>query len=414
MEMKKILILLLLMLISAYAYADDVHATTGNAGDVQDAFDAANPGDCVVIPEGTWDWDARVSTTKAVSCRGAGRDLTILVRNYVSDLVMFLWTIGGDAFVEIYDFEMAGIDNEENDQGLAIVGTDVGGSFKNVRIHHCDFRYFGYYGVLIRNSFHMSEALIDHCRFYDIYKGVGGLGYGVSIMGSEGDSWAAEWTPGGADNNVFIEDCYFEACRHVIVGNAGARYVGRYNTSTKNMIGEHAFDAHGDPHPDCLDNNRGTRAYEFYENTILSGGTNSNGIGIRGGDGIIANNTMTLSSAYGIFLTQGNAAACIAACGGYPCRDQIRELYIWGNTRNGTDCDAALCYVDDPPPACGGFDVRVTKDGMSDIIQLDRDVFLEARPDYEYYQYPHPLQGNGESILRIKNILRIRNVLRIK
>ena len=410
--MKKIIILLLLSFMAIYGYADDVHAISGNADDVQDAFDAANPGDCVVIPAGTWDWDARVSTTKAVSCRGAGRDLTILVRDYGSDLVMFSWIIGGDTLVEIYDFEMAGIDNTDNDQGLAIIGTDLGGSYKNVRIHHCDFRYFGYYGILFRNDWHMVEGLVDHCRFYDIYKGTGGLGYGVSVMGCNEVSWAAGWTPGVADNNVFIEDCYFYKTRHAIVGNGGARLVGRYNTIEENKVSEHALDAHGDPHADCLDDNRGTRSYEYYENHIDGKGNSSNGIQIRGGDGIIANNTMVNITVWGIHLQHDNFAAC-DGCGGYPCRDQIRDLYIWGNTRDGFDCDATYCYVDDPPPACDSYDVRITRE-TSDYIQLDRDFYLEARPAYSYYTYPHPLQGNGESILRIKEVLRIRNVVRIK
>ena len=136
-------------------------------------------------------------------------------------------------------------------------------------------------------------------------------------------------------------------------------------------IGSSGIDAHGySSWP------RGSRSYEIYNNhlTVYRRWV---GIGVRGGEGVVFNNTLIGDYGHSIQLwndtsgNQGQGDNC-----NYPCKDQIRELYIWNNITNGNTSD-----IDNKHPS---------------IIQPNRDYFLRQKEGYTPYIYPHPLNLDGE------------------
>ena len=90
---------------------------------------------------------------------------------------------------------------------------------------------------------------------------------------------------------------------------------------------------------------------------------------IRGGDGVIFNNTFEGDFDIPIDLSNdGQRGNC-----SYPCPDQIRDTYIWNNTYNGSAVKAKVNSND------------------TNVIQENRDFFSVPRPGYTPYTYPHPL-----------------------
>ncbi len=214
----------------------------------------------------------------------------------------------------------------------------------------------GQRGVIYRNNF------IDNYA-----PALANLGYGVVVYG--GGAWPA--LDLGSQNAVFVEDNYFSGNRHNIASNNGSVYVFRYNT----VVGTDAAkdyamtDAHG-----VSSSPRGSRSYEIYNNsysTNISGGLQRSAIGIRGGDGVIFNNTAPASISRTIeLMTEG------FSCGSYPGPDQIRSLYIWNNSANPQN----------------GYTSNGIDNTCPSSIGLNRDYFLSPRPGYTPYTYPHPLR----------------------
>jgi hypothetical protein len=95
---------------------------------------------------------------------------------------------------------------------------------------------------------------------------------------------------------------------------------------------------------------------------------------LRGGDGVIFDNTMIRESS-AVFLTN---EVCPSG-GSSPLPGQISDSYIWAN-----DWTA--------PP--GYPDIRINvPDACTPYIKEGRDYYQFARPDYQPYPWPHPLRG---------------------
>ncbi|MEI6092044.1 MAG: T9SS type A sorting domain-containing protein, partial [bacterium] len=164
----------------------------------------------------------------------------------------------------------------------------------------------------------------------------------------------------------------FSGNRHNIASNNSSRYVFRYNQ----VVGQDSVriyamtDAHGySSWPE------GSRSYEIYENHYSSNATNPmrTAIGIRGGDGVIFNNSCTNQILRTIELSVEGFT-----CGStYPGRDQILSLYIWHNESH-----------DDL-----GYTTNGVCNNCSTSILLNRDYFINAQPNgYIPYTYPHPFR----------------------
>lgn len=331
--------------------------TTCNFSAVQAAVAIALPGQTVTVPAGTCDWGAnQLSIPAGIALKGAGMHATVLQRTAAvavnTYLVSFDCTNGKQA--KFSDMTLVGADLPySEDRGLGLLNGCLDFVVSNAK-----FTKFVFAGVEVRGG--AQRGVIYNSQFIDNYNStVRNLGYGVVVFGD--GAWPALEL--GSANAVFVEGNYMSGNRHHMAANNGARYVFRYNTAVANDLTKDFWqiDAHG-----LSSSRRGTRSWEIYNNNFsatLSKGRNLAAIGMRGGDGVIFNNTYTSDIAYPVLLLLEGAQ-----CGTYPVQDQIMQAFI---AESATDAVTSRCEPS---------------------IALNREYFLTAKPGYAPYQYPHPLR----------------------
>jgi hypothetical protein len=388
----------------------EVHAKSGSVEDIQAAINTAIAvgADTVIIPEGNWTFAAkglyRVDITVpagGLKIFGAGINKTVLampVDDSAPNTVMFnvVGTSGGR--IRISGITFKGRPNWETSP-TGDVGVQIQ-SCKDFRIDHCNFYWMGGSGIRIFDADIMyghyggdlnliSQGVIDHCSFYQIYKPVctqqgRGFGYGVTVGVAYHYLWGYNiyWDPdqiwsnlfGKYNRNVYIEDCYFTHCRHAVVGNWVGAYVLRYSTIEDTE--EHEASTTGHPVRTGV---FGMLACEIYNVTVRR--TSSSfpiftGPMIEGGSGLIYNCTFE-NLEHGIEL-----GSCEDADGTpYHPKGHTREVYIWGNTYIN-------CWLDVGTHSNEGT-------GGCPAPTLGTEYFL-ADPSvnghsYTPYPYPHPL-----------------------
>ncbi|MCH7730620.1 hypothetical protein IID21_03795 [Patescibacteria group bacterium] len=374
-----------------------------NGDNIQPVLNAATSkaqvGDVICVPAGNFTFTGKVPSsgkgiTDGIYIKGAGMDQTKIIKQGsatgFSNAMIQVDCQTGQPF-RFSDMTLEGT-------GTALVEGDLGlylkGKCQNFEIFNSRFTGFGRAGLTFRGNVGSTngqpQGVVYDNRFEDNY--LRGLGYGIEVIGNDSEAWSTypRFAPnllGGADN-VFIEDNYFEANRHTVASNNGSRYVFRCNQINDNREDAAAIDAHGKASWD-----RGSRSYEIYENTLDNSPAIIAGVGIRGGDGVIWNNTMVKGYQEHILLWNDGGASS------YPRQDQIRELYIWGNTYQGGPANVEVCTRS----WCGGGSV-------TNIIQENREYYLgtpeQAATDgatnaqwgiasYTSYPYPHVLASNS-------------------
>lgn len=346
-----------------------INAKSGSANDLRSAISSTSIGDTVLIPPGDFQFNSQVKIPAGITLMGSGQDVTIL-RTEGNSSYMFEVSCGNGEPARITGMTIVG-SSSGNSSGIKL-GNEAQPCI-DFRVDNIILKNFSGIGLNIRGN---ARGVIDHNEFHNIGT------YGVFVAADGDASWARPLDLGTADA-VFAEDNYFGISRwHHIASTYGSRYVFRYNIIEDNLsgnkIGAHAIDAHGayDPNRSWP---RGSRSYEIYNNTLIV--NRFRAIHIRGGDGVIFNNTLEGIADRSIALKNEEAVGGEGDCGNYPCKDQIRELYIWNNTTNGKKTDI---YNQHP-----------------NIIKEGRDYFLHEKPGYKPYLYPHPLVNNGNLPLRI-------------
>jgi PKD repeat protein len=356
----------ILGLIPVTSYADEHWAANLSPTEVQRAVNAASPGDTVILPAGDYSgFNRTVDVPNGISLRGQGKNSTIL-RNTSGTIFLFSWNdnrttssykvrISGFQLIGHGDGSESGI-NLQNMSDFAVSGLII--------------RDFAGVGIGVRGN---SRGVIYDCELINICQSdLLGTGYGVAVYGD--GLWDDPKPPLGTQNAVFVEDSHFSGCKHGMESNGGAHYVFRHNKVEGLKHNAQGVDVHGkqSSHP-C-----GGNTYEIYNNTIIGTEPSTQtdlGIVVRGGDGVIYNNTISKCEA-------GNRPKAIAISidnhGSYPDKYQVRELYIWGNTHNGSAIT----------------DVFVT-DEASSYIKKGREYFMTAKPGYTAYAYPHPLRSSS-------------------
>ena len=341
---------------------DPAQCPTGTSTDLQKLIKASEPDDVVQIPPGCYEITDTIGISAGKRLIGAGMDKTILYRNPEEsrgqDKPIF-WVLGrGEGETQISGIAFLGVhDTDDTGKDCGIVITNN----RNFRIDHCYFEGFGFAGVRTEGA---SRGVIDHSFFVDNYKkGIDNLGYGVAVYGA--NEWAGDPGAGTADA-VFVEDSIFIGNRHAVASNAGAHYVFRHNRVQEN-VQACSIDAHGLG----FGSSRGTRYVEIYGNVVEEPVYKECGIGIRGGDGVIFDNTIQgFRNPILLILEWGTPKHLKAS---YPAQDQIRDLWIWDNEIQGGPSEPQI------DPEASGF------------IEQDRDYFTQPKPGYEPYPYPHPL-----------------------
>jgi hypothetical protein len=274
----------------------------------------------------------------------------------------------------------------------------ISGDCKNFRIDNCKFYDIENRGIFIRGY---SFGVIDHCKF----EGPDEEFSCVCVYDENSDSWERPLSL-GTENAVYIEDCTFnfglqaDNSSVAIDANYGGRFVFRNNHLTNIATGNHGV---------CANDGEGCFSFEFYNNTIISNTPSLwRAIGVRGGTGVIFNNTISGDwdriidiTNYRSYQNCGNGwGACNGSnpidgneeSNGYPCFHQIgrstgpngeqnilEPLYEWGNTFNNRDANIT---VD------GGQGSQT----LNAHLKEGRDFYNNTeRPGYTPYEYPHPL-----------------------
>lgn len=282
-------------LLTTSATAETIIADSGLTGDIDAAIQSAHVGDTVIIPAGNWPFTGSIQIPRGIHLKGSGKIETVLYR--VDDTKVAFEITTQDPF-QISNLTLKGAGSEKlrNEvEGFIDFGILLKSASKDFRIFNCRFEGFSGAGIRVEGWHDPSgdepRGVIDQNEFINLIytDGKQARGYGVAAYGNN----QPKPLELGTKEAIFIEDNYFERCRHVVASNSSAHYVFRHNHVHNNYYPWAAVDAHG---KDVF--NYGSRSYEIYENVIEGGvewpsetehGTWA--IGLRGGDGVVFNNT---------------------------------------------------------------------------------------------------------------------------
>jgi hypothetical protein len=318
------------------------------------------------LEEGCYRVTSTIEIPACLHLAGAGVEKTILYRQprnlYSGPILRVLGDANTSCITQISGLTLLGVrDTHDTGQDYGIILTNLQG----FRIDHSYFEGFGFAAVRVEGA---SSGVIDHAIFIDNYKkAIDNLGYGVVVYGT--GQWSSEVHPGSAEA-TFVEDSLFVGNRHAIAASNSAYYVFRNNQVLGN-VEACAVDAHGmgygSPH--------GTRYIEIYHNDIVDPVYDVCGIGIRGGSGVIYENTIQgYKNPILLILEWGTPDKYKVQ---YPALDQIQQLYIWDNQVRG-----------------GSLEPQVDATGAG-FIESERDYFTRPLVGYVQYIYPHPLANGG-------------------
>lgn len=440
--------LILFCLWTVEARAATVNAASCSQTAVQAAVNSANAGDTVIVPTGTCTWAGNVSINKSLTIQGAGMDVTTLIggsifkfASDVDNIRVTGFTFDGNWASTSYQIETA---------------ADAVGN-QNFRIDHSKFKNRPYAtGGSAISVWGFSYGVIDHDQFIDA------CGETIQFNADQNAAFVRTPVVGGYTNGtLFIEDNQFTATsngigagrcgtananwENIFDGGSGARVVIRHNTITSHpqlrwqkVIEAHGFEAN---YSWPTGHANGIGSVEIYDNTLINNNTDlSNLVKLRGGTGIIYNNTIRqgpscpsscqlsggaiLLTNYRSYVTpqgsesktainqEGYTDRCHSraadettliceGCGGVygACREQVNNLYIHGNvdeTRSPQWQDA-YPYIE----------VDSTGYTPQDIV-LGANYFGAQMPGYIPYSYPHPLVSGGTPPPAPPKNLRIR------
>jgi Right handed beta helix region len=362
--------------IASFASATEIAARSGTAEDIRNAIAVAHPGDTIVIPEGRFEFHGQVFLPDGLSLRGAGRDKTWLIKGdrlgEWKPMLSVDCKTGKPFHFSGITLQGAGRDLQASsvasdhiqDQGIVLRG-----SCKDFLIFGSRFTKFSRAGIELvgdDGSVHGEpKGVIFDNEFIDNWSSY--LGYAVAVNGSVA-AWAQPVAL-GTEQAVFVEDNYFAANRCAIQANDGARYVFRHNDISNNQPDSAPIYAHGkNPYWP-----RGTRSFEIYNNKVRNPQPRWAGIALGGGSGVIYDNDMDGVS-YGIvFMIEGDSKVATH----YPYQDQLSDTWVWDNSANGKVIAAPTLRQG------GGINI-------AEFLQQGRDFFLQRKPNFQPFTYPHP------------------------
>ncbi len=383
------IIILMMLTCATSVKANDMIASSCSASDIQSAIDSviSTGGGTVNIPacqaDNTWNNGDRISVNTDIELRlvGAGKDRTVIGYQDGANPSTGMF-FEGTGLVELSDFTFRGSDTAKIAMGIKIYSMNT----EDLRIHHMRIQKFSNTALYVCQN-PLSPMVIDHNEIGDQY----GRGmYGVRIHGTNLQEDFVIPASFGVNNPtaLFIEDNTFDNCYHSISAFATSNVVFRHNIVTNPTS---FVDGHG-PCFDvgCFrgtDPNSGTYIYEIYDNTIDCG-VYPWGVNIRGGTGIVTDNTLnncnvgvrlemeTCSAGTNCNTSQGcpQSSTDTSACYQAP-----NQWWIWDNDYQGSGYPFAY------------------NDKNTGCIRENNEYFLrppqtgDPVKSYTKYIYPHPL-----------------------
>ena len=309
-----------LFILNSNANAATINADSCSLSHVQKAISAAVKGDIVSIPAGSCTWSGGVTIDKDITVQGAGSTSTTITP---SNAGITLFTIYGPCRLTQVGFYFTGTPS-----GL------VRPSRKGWRIDHCKFNILdGGNAIFAMGSGYsdLPAGLIDNNVFTDTKV----RSHGTSSGDAANRQWNEDAGLGNSDC-VYIEDNKFTRTQdgnNVLDAQYSGGTVFRFNTLVNAEVMTHG---------QINKLNRSPRRIEIYHNNISSDATVGGIVPIylRGGEGVIFNNTITGSwdwmdeilfsfdrsfSGYGLPICDGTREYDGNEPGesGWLCRDQI-------------------------------------------------------------------------------------------
>jgi len=391
----------------------EITAKSGSPADIQVAVVAVASagGGTVYIPAGNWTFNPPaggkgVTVPQGVNLIGAGKNVTIL-RETVESIGSTMIYVDGFGSLPYYTPNLTSHQKPVRIRGISFIGyvpsrpdaddatngTNNNGLIincvKDFVVYDCVFSNFVNMGMGAWNNMgwetspYIMRGVVSHCDFDQPYKDDLNIlnriwGYGI-IVGGTGyfNGTAPLLTLLGhyddVSNVVYIEDCNFSRCRHAISSSGGSFYVARHNYFTT-MIQFHYgsyIDAHGtsvgcEVYDNVIENSPVDYRTSLTPPENYIGQYLGLGIGMRGGGGVIYNNTIN------------NCPDDIRLYSDLPDDpiQKVHDFWIWNNTFSGVSASNVSAW---------------------EGVVLDEDYFLRppnvSQDGFSYppYPYPHPL-----------------------
>jgi PKD repeat protein len=277
-----------------------IAAASPALADVQAAISQANPGDTVIVPNGSAVWTQPLLITKGIILKAETKGGVTITANFkgtddADNNFMIVYNPSNPAANEPFRLSGFVLDAGNLCEGikLELSTTDV---INKVRIDNNVLRNLGtgynaaafhlhgaIYGVADNNVFYLNNDIDTNYRglgFYDYYPGK--------------YAWEHRTYEHGTADHLYFEDNTFYIRNLMVASGIGGRYAFRHNHIIMDAPPNHRqlylLDAHGNM---GTGGNWGTMGVEFSENDI---DLNYNGItfiDLRGGKGLVYNNRVT-------------------------------------------------------------------------------------------------------------------------
>jgi hypothetical protein len=399
--MKKLyLTILCFFLMCSVGWAATINATDCTVAAINTAITASSTGDTVTIKGGTactatWADAVTIPSSKKITLQGSGMDSTVITGGDGWKAIDM--TTSGSRVTGIGFISIAG------NSATAAIAVDGDGW----RIDHCRFSSdifqvsVSVYGLRENNH---PTGLVDSCIFHNMRVIVDGF-VGGSIPTAHAlaaqplNLGSGDVTPVPAgvvyiENNTFTYNVGDSA--NAVDANAGGRYVFRYNTLNGTYVEAHA----------TLYSDMGTRKWEIYNNIINSSDqTIFVPMELRGGTGVIFNNTLTGFSMQRIQLDNRRSCETTSTGGlcdgsspwdgnttglsGYPCRGQIgRSTHQWNWTTENP-------YPPEELAPAYAWNNRIDTNDLT-FVQSGCALSIEhIQPNRDYYDYNASFDGTS-------------------
>jgi hypothetical protein len=410
----------IILLVSVGAHATTYTAASCSAPDVMAKINLTANGDTVLVPSGTCTWDTganqvTISSSHQITLNGQGA-VTINFGGSGTDPgsgnTALSVTAGTSTTTSITGFTFNGA--YINGRAPITLNTAFSPLTQTFRFYSNNLSYAGSTpagtmiivngnggGLLDHNTFSTDRAASELIHI---------LGEGPS---SQASSWTEDVVPGGPIN-IFLEDntFSFNLSQNNFGTSAVQMYYGARVVFRHNHVTNMQFDVHGtnlSPGACTVVNGRW---FEAYNNDFHTFGSSSNvyvWFAIRGGSGVIFNNTASgLNAGSGAINMTSDCSG-----GSYPVQDQVGRgisqnlspTYLWNNLKGGT----ALPFVDGEGT---GF-VQAARDYFTSGSQPGTLNRCESAADvgagcpvsgaYTPYTYPHPLVSSTLPLILTPN-----------
>jgi len=275
-----------------------ITAASPALADVQAAIAQANPGDTVVVPNGSTTWNQQLVINKGIILKAATKGgVTITMgfegQNFKDSNYLIKYEPSNPSANEPFRISGFKFDGNHKGEGITLKNTTTT-AINRIRIDNNEFSNWQtdvaarviniegtVYGVADNNIFYNDDS--STYRAFSFYSYYGGQ-----------DAWKYLTYDHGTADNFYFEDNIIYTKNVIATDGAGGRYAFRHNNIILNQppgtLMLYLLDAHGNMGEG---GNWGQMGVEFYENDIE---LNSNGIvfiDIRGGKGLIYNNRVT-------------------------------------------------------------------------------------------------------------------------